>query len=104
MVFSGKCSVKQNSDNLFASLMARECGASRSGAQVNRAREFYERITPNVSIQGIDNPDCYIKKFVDDGQHLVSDPVSTGKTALFLVAKMYFLFFSEVAVRTEAEV
>ncbi|KAL5703797.1 hypothetical protein ACHQM5_022304 [Ranunculus cassubicifolius] len=40
--------------------------------QVNSCRRFYENIVPDATIYDIDSPDHLFRKFIDDGNYLIS--------------------------------
>lgn len=64
---------KIRTQNIVNRLTSRQIwGARKPGTNSYVVREFYQCVYPNLSIQHVEKPPCYLRKFSPDGRYLIA--------------------------------
>lgn len=67
-----RCNFKRrrSQPTLLQRLHARETSRSKPSTSCLQSRKFYQNIVPNYTVHNVEVPNCHIKKFTSDGEHL----------------------------------
>lgn len=59
--------------NIVLRLRRRETmGCPYPGTHVHNARQFYQNVFPNFTVQNVEKPPCFLRKFSPDGKYLIA--------------------------------
>lgn len=67
-----RCNFKRrrSQPTLLQRLHARETCRGKPSTSCLQSRKFYQNIVPNYTVHNVEVPNCHIKKFTSDGEHL----------------------------------
>lgn len=63
--------------------MRRETSKLKPGTPWHLTRKFYKHIFPNFTVENVENPPCFFRKFAPDGRHFLAFSADQTSVEIF---------------------